>query len=74
MLKSPGIGKILDTAVQAEPAGPIGLLESGEELAPKQLAQDPNRQKEGWLAGDPLLSVRRQSSAGDDTMQVRMEE
>jgi hypothetical protein len=54
LLKGSGIGKRLDAALQTEPVALIGLLKTGEELAPKQLAQNPDREEEVRLAGDPL--------------------
>src|SRR6266853_615181 len=47
-----------------------GALEASYELATKDPAQDSDRQKESRWRPDPPLAVRRQTTAGHDTVNV----
>jgi hypothetical protein len=47
-------------------------LQTGDELASKDAAEDLHRQKEGVLGMNPARVVWRQSTGGDDAVYVRM--
>lgn len=52
-----------------------GLMDGGEllqEQASEQSGQDPHGEEEAGSAGDPLLTVEGDSTAGDDTVGMGM--
>ena len=52
--------------------GTVGVFEEGEELTPEQLGKDLDVDEEGTLGRHPFLTIRRQATAGDDTVKVGM--
>ena len=51
-----------------------GLLELGQELAAEDLGEDPDGQKEVGAGGDPMGVPRVEPTAGDDTVDMRVEQ
>ena len=51
-----------------------GLLQVFQEEPEEETAQNPNRQEEIGLAGNPTRAVRGEAAAGDHAMQVGMVE
>ena len=49
-----------------------GVSDTGDELAPKQLAEDGNRQEEARPRVNPLGAIRRQSASRHDAVDVGM--
>lgn len=59
-------------AEEGQAAGGVRRGHPLEEQAAEQPRQHLDRQEEAGPTGDPALTVRRQTSGGDDAMQVRM--
>ncbi|CTQ76624.1 hypothetical protein LAX5112_04656 [Roseibium alexandrii] len=43
-----------------------------QKQTPEQSGQDPDRQEKPWTARDPSRAIRRQASAGDNDVDMRM--
>jgi len=59
--------------MELELSGSMSLLESGDEFAAEDLAENPDREEELVVTGaNPASVVRRQATSGDDAMDVGM--
>src|SRR5258707_11941263 len=54
--------------------GVEGLLQIAQEQTPEETGENRDRQEEPRPAGDPSRAVRREPTAGDDAMQVGMQQ
>src|SRR5262249_47221690 len=59
-------------AEELQLAATMSLIEFFEEATTEQPREHPYREKEAGLAGDPALAVGRESSSGNDAMDMRM--
>src|SRR5476651_551624 len=73
LLKGTGIVQRSSAAGKRQLSRLIHGFQSCQELAAKQLAQHFYGQEILALAGDPTLAVERQTAAGDDAVQMRVE-
>lgn len=67
-----GIGKSTQLAKEPELSTAKGLLQTGNELAPKDATQDAYREEEVRTPLDPLLAVGGESASRNHAMQVGM--
>ena len=58
--------------LQAQTLLDSGLPQRGQERAPKQPAEDTHGQEEALGTGDPRRAIQRETSRGDQAMDVRM--
>ena len=66
------VGQVRDAAAQGQLSGLVSVLESGQEFAAKQPAQDLHGEQVARPGGDPTAAVRTEPTAGDHTMQMGM--
>ena len=64
--------QMCDLAREDKLIGLVGVFEAVEELPPEHLGEDLDVDEEGAFGRYPFLAIRRQATAGDDTMEVRV--
>jgi len=70
--ESCGWGKILELAMKPDLALFDGALQSCREFATEQAAEHLHRKKEGIARLNPVLAIGRQSTGGNDAVDMRM--
>jgi hypothetical protein len=68
-----GVGEVGRGAGEADLAGPVGATDPVEELATEEGADHGDREKELAAGGDPARPVARETTSGDDAVEVGME-
>ena len=66
------VGESLEVARQPEGPGAKGIPETGDDLAPKDPAQDLDREEEEWARVHPSRAVGREAARRHDAVHVRM--
>ena len=72
--KNAPVGQCRNTAAQVQAFAPVEFLQSCQELTLEQFRQGLDRQQIVRPRGQPAAAIGRQAPAGDDAMQVRMEQ
>jgi len=67
-----GVFEMIETVRKKKFPSLKGMFEEVQELASEQGRKDPDGHEESFPGGDPTVAVRRQATAGDDTVQVGM--
>ena len=67
-----GVSKVLMLSEELKLTGLMGADELFAEQSSEQSGQDFHGQEEAGIAGDPLLAVGGDATAGDDTVDMRM--